>query len=334
MMWYDVVALLFATVMTISSLAVDVEGSSSTNAAEAVRSFPKAFDFDPELDIEDDADEIEEEDEDEYDEETIERQRNLQLSEETPFEIEYAIVTEDQFIVRIAPQPLFTFLPQLPDDQIRTGNDLLNGRSDTDIQGMKTLTKGVVLDPVAVQLEQQETFGVGPEFFNAGGVQARQNDPPGKAGFFLTGVCTVTAQSNNGFNDQGGTIFLPTTEAQQCLYDLCLGDQGFNCVNLYSGGGYTFNQFERYSLGSEDKTIFTDNNLEPPLPPPFDLIILGGTGAFRLVRGTATLTAVAGLTRGSIQDNIPQFGSLVQILQVRSNIPLKRGPTDDGTVLE
>ena len=116
--------------------------------------------------------------------------------------------------------------------------------------------------------------------------------------------------------------FLPTIRSHQCIYDLCLGGKGFNCVGLYAGGGFIFNPLKRIdqSKGADDadQSIIDDNNREPPLPPPFDLVIFGGTGAFRNVSGKAELMTIAGRNRRGL-------GVIVQNLMTYTNIPLPVG---------
>ncbi|OEU12450.1 hypothetical protein FRACYDRAFT_243702 [Fragilariopsis cylindrus CCMP1102] len=110
----------------------------------------------------------------------------------------------------------------------------------------------------------------------------------------------------------------------QCIYDLCLGGKGFNCVGLYAGGGFIFDPLKRIDqskgANDEDQSIIDDNNREPPLPPPFDLVIFGGTGAFRNVSGKAELMTIAGRNRRGL-------GVIVQNLMTYTNIPL---PVDGG----
>jgi len=256
--------------------------------------------------------------------------RNLQVPSGT-FETSYAIVIEDQNIDIIAPNPLFAF-----GDLVNKRPGMLNGRSPIHMVGMKTMTKGVVLDPMAVKLEEQITTNVLNSNLFAGGVQPINTRPIGNDAFFMTGACTVTAEGDDGqYKEEDefftySQIFLPSITAQQCHYDLCLGDRGYSCVNFYGGGGYLFNPYDRISMGDDAESIITNNNMEPQLPPPFDMTILGGTGAYRLIKGTATLTTSAGQTRGSIEKDIARRGSIVQILQIKSNIPLRAAPRTDG----
>jgi len=270
--------------------------------------------------------------------------RRRKLDEEDPepkvYVKKYVIVSEgDKFINFIAPQPLLNFDRPLNDRR----KDLLNGRDQSSLIGARFLTKGFVFDAPNVALEQQSTAGKSALELFAGGLQPKNTRPGGVSSFFLNGVCTVTAQGEDGVVQSPSQIpgaptippnlakpevlYLPTILAHQCVYDLCLGNRGFNCVNLYAGGGFVFNPFDKISFTGLDKSIVTDENLEPPLPPPFDLVIFGGTGAYRLVSGSATLVTATGRTRGRKDGKVGfnQEGSVVQFLTTHTNIPLKRG---------
>jgi len=86
----------------------------------------------------------------------------------------------------------------------------------------------------------------------------------------------------------------------------------------------------------------------PPLPPPFPGTIIGGTGAFEGIEGTVSITTIAGTT-GPLVSNIFEhggyygrslgsqsvlpfsgsnqpIGSIVQVITVKSNMPLPPGP--------
>jgi len=299
MKWLNLIALLFATASVVAAVeqVIDEEELSEARQEEYYNLYEK----------------------------TPGDHRNLQVPSGT-FEASYAIVIEDQNIDIIAPNPLFAF-----SDMVNERPGMLNGRSPIHLVGMKTMTKGVVLDPIAVKLEEQVTTDEANSNLFAGGVQPINTRPIGNDAFFMTGACTVTAEGDDGqYKEDDEQIFLPSITAQQCHYDLCLGDRGYSCVNFYGGGGYLFNPYDRISMGADAESIITNNNMEPQLPPPFDMTILGGTGAYRLIKGTATLTTVAGQTRGSIENDIARRGSIVQILQVKSNIPLRSAPRTDG----
>lgn len=252
-----------------------------------------------------------------------EYERNLEDS--VYFEQKYTIVTQNENIIFVTPKPLFAF-----DDEL-SGRSLLNGQSDLSLLGSKIITRGVVLRPDTVVLTQSGTENVDFLDLFAGGEQPQNTDPKGNKNFFLSGSCTTISQFDDerSSNDDTPSVpvfdvvkFLPTIRSHQCIYDLCLGGKGFNCVGLYGGGGFIFNPLKRIdqSKGAddEDQSIIDDNNREPPLPPPFDLVIFGGTGAFRNVSGKAELMTIAGRNRRGL-------GVIVQNLMTYTNIPLPVG---------
>jgi len=252
-----------------------------------------------------------------------EYERNLEDS--VFFEQKYTIVTQNENIIFVTPKPLFAF-----DDEI-SGRSLLNGQSDLSLLGSKIITRGVVLRPDTVVLTQSGTENVDFLDLFAGGEQPQNTDPKGNKNFFLSGSCTTISQFDDerSSNDDTPSVpvfdvvkFLPTIRSHQCIYDLCLGGKGFNCVGLYAGGGFIFNPLKRIDqskgANDEDQSIIDDNNREPPLPPPFDLVIFGGTGAFRNVSGKAELMTIAGRNRRGL-------GVIVQNLMTYTNIPLPVG---------
>lgn len=252
-----------------------------------------------------------------------EYERNLEDS--VFFEQKYTIVTQNENIIFVTPKPLFAF-----DDEL-SGRSLLNGQSDLSLLGSKIITRGVVLRPDTVVLTQSGTENVDFLDLFAGGEQPQNTDPKGNKNFFLSGSCTTISQFDDerSSNDDTPSVpvfdvvkFLPTIRSHQCIYDLCLGGKGFNCVGLYGGGGFIFNPLKRIDQSKgpddEDQSIIDDNNREPPLPPPFDLVIFGGTGAFRNVSGKAELMTIAGRNRRGL-------GVIVQNLMTYTNIPLPVG---------
>jgi hypothetical protein len=171
---------------------------------------------------------------------------------------------------------------------------------------------------------------------------------PPNPDFFLQGVCKCTNAGggiNGDINDEPSLTF--RTAAHSCLYDVCLGGGGFNCINFYSGTPFDFAVPAGFGPTGDG------------LPPPVSGFILGGTGAFYLVKGTALLTTIAGTSdfdsfgfgmrrrgRRSMQDNanddtsslgfIPSGPSrtIVQLLTLKTNIELPPGPGVDGITTE
>jgi hypothetical protein len=260
-----------------------------------------------------------------------EYERNLQ---DVPKFIQtYSVVTRNNDIIFVTPNPLLQFAT--PNG---FGSEPLNGRSSLNLLGSKIVTFGKVLKPTTVVLIKTDTKDVDEFNLFAGGLQPNDDNPSGNSNFFLAGSCTTISQLDDERSENTddanpiGLKYLPTIKSHQCLYDLCLGGKGYNCLTLYGGGGFIFNPVNRISLGiadddnnplgAPDASIITDNNRQPPLPPAFELVVLGGTGSFRLVSGRAELITVAGRTRGNPLNGVPQKGVIVQNLITITNIPL------------
>ena len=89
--------------------------------------------------------------------------------------------------------------------------------------------------------------------------------PAARSNFFITGECTVT--QTTGPNKITG---------HSCLYTLCLGGGGNNCVNGLAAGPFEFD------LTATTTTVNANTGVSrtfPSNPPTFSGIILGGTGA-------------------------------------------------------
>jgi hypothetical protein len=136
------------------------------------------------------------------------------------------------------------------------------------------------------------------------GLKQAVNVPEPNANFFLQGQCKSTAGGNNNID----------VEAHSCLYDLCLGGGGFSCINLYSGTPFVFNPPTNI------------NDLEFGLPPKFDLFILGGTGQFYQISGTATIETIGGRSAFSPASANPQEGTIVQLVTLTTNFELPPAP--------
>jgi hypothetical protein len=171
--------------------------------------------------------------------------------------------------------------------------------------------------------------------------------PDSDPGFQYNGQCIVT--EGNG---------LSAITAHSCVFNLCLGGGGFNCLGLYSGTAFVFDPFDLPSVFRvrDDVLVKTTspqqfvgdqistNRKAPLLPPSFPFIILGGTGAFKGAKGTVDVTTITGRTaarktvigsfEGQDQEElinvgepaVTQAGFITQRLQVRTNVPLPPAP--------
>jgi len=178
--------------------------------------------------------------------------------------------------------------------------------------------------------------------------------PDSDPGFQYNGQCVVT--EGNG---------LSAITAHSCVFNLCLGGGGFNCLGLYSGTAFVFDPFDLPSVFRVEPQNFNSpvgivvvgdtlvtntapnlvgdnistNKKAPLLPPSFPFIILGGTGAFKGAKGTVDVTTITGRTSPLksgrlipfdepeiIDFFVPQAGFITQRLQVRTNVPLPPAP--------
>jgi len=128
--------------------------------------------------------------------------------------------------------------------------------------------------------------------------------PAARSNFFITGECTVTQASSD---------FIIT--GHSCLYTLCLGGGGNNCVNGLAAGPFVFNLQGTTTDG--DRTF-------PNLPPIFSGIILGGTGACAGIKGTFSVQTAGGQTAFNL--NEPQFGLINQRFTFNTNKKLPEAP--------
>ena len=132
--------------------------------------------------------------------------------------------------------------------------------------------------------------------------------PSARTNFFATGECTTTQVEDKN-----------TIIGHSCLYSICLGGGGNNCVNGLAAGPF------RYQLG-EMETKMQPNGKEityPKLPPTFSGIILGGTGACAGIKGTFKVLTISGQTSPLIE---PQFGLIHQRFIFNTNKKLPEAP--------
>jgi hypothetical protein len=111
-----------------------------------------------------------------------EYERNLQGAVE--FTQTYSVVTQNNDIIFVTPNPLLTFAT--PNG---FGRDPLNGRSSLNLLGSKINTLGKALRPSNVVLIQTDTEDVDEFGLFAGGLQPQDDDPDGNDNFFLAGSC-------------------------------------------------------------------------------------------------------------------------------------------------
>jgi len=168
--------------------------------------------------------------------------------------------------------------------------------------------------------------------------------------YFLHGQCVATSgflePSMETLTILGDfSIPQPVIKSQSCSLNLCLGGGGFNCIAIFSGAAFVFNFGKGVALNN--KSVFVPTNDDfipstfeaPPLPPPFPGTIIGGTGAFEGIEGSVTIATITGTTgpilfrEGTGSNTVTSFsgsntpvGSIVQVILVKSNMPLPPGP--------
>jgi len=218
------------------------------------------------------------------------------------------------------------------------------------IQGSSTTQKGAVFATDSIEVVnapdgvEVEVSSSGSSFqYQFAGNRKIKFTPVDDPFYFLHGQCVATS----GFLEPSmeiPTVSGPTTvpqpviTSQLCKLNLCLGGRGASCIAIYSGSAYVFNFGKGVALnnGAEFATDdFIPSTFEaPPLPPPFPGTIIGGTGAFEGIEGSVSIATIAGTTgpilftdgTGSTFDRTTPVGSIVQVILVKSNMPLPPGP--------
>lgn len=214
--------------------------------------------------------------------------------------------------------------PGWPDAATDTTPRKLPRISKNRVVGLTLSQSGGIYDPVSVQIKNvpsgvsnstnaeagvklglTATTGgaglTGQQY--AGGAQPKvvpDRDP----GFYFDGQCVTSG--GRGRHNQ---------EKHSCLYNLCLGGGGANCLALYCGTTHTFNQMKM--PGNTYKN-------SPPLPPSYPCVIIGGTNTFQGAKGNVDITTLTGLT--SPKAGKTQVGYVTQRLNVVSNKALPAGP--------
>lgn len=142
---------------------------------------------------------------------------------------------------------------------------------------------------------QQYAGGAQPKFIPA-------RDP----GFYFDGQCVATGGRGRHSQDK-----------HSCLFNLCLGGGGANCLALYCGSAFVFNEVKM--PGNTFKN-------SPPLPPSFPCVIIGGTNTFQGAKGNVDITTLTGLTSPLEGKEGVQVGAITQRISVVSNKALPAGP--------
>merc|ERR1740117_2639174 len=130
--------------------------------------------------------------------------------------------------------------------------------------------------------------------------------PPARSNFFITGECTVTQTSSS-----------MVITGHSCLYTLCLGGGGNNCVNGLAAGPFVFDL-------QGTTTDIKSGRTFPNVPPIFSGIILGGTGTCAGIKGTFSVQSAGGQTAFNL--NQPQFGLINQRFTFNTNKKLPEAP--------
>jgi len=218
------------------------------------------------------------------------------------------------------------------------------------IQGSSTTQKGAVFDLSSIEVVNAQD-GVG--FITVRGPSAPviqvqfagdrkiKFTPMDDPFFFFHGQCVATSGileppiigSLNVGALAAKSIPQPVITSHSCMLNLCLGGGGFSCIAIYSGSAFVFNFGKGVALNN-----FVHRTFEaPPLPPPFPGTIIGGTGPFEGIEGSVTIATIAGTTGPIIFREAPPIGisfsgrnkpvgSIVQVISVKSNMPLPHGP--------
>jgi len=226
------------------------------------------------------------------------------------------------------------------------------------IQGSSTTQKGAIFDSSSVEVVNApegvlvtERGGTTIPVQFAGNRKLRfipVDDPH----YFFHGQCLATSGIleppsllRSIISPPGGKILIPqpVITSHSCKLNLCLGGGGFSCIAIYSGSAFVFNLGKGIALNNARSLPAPRNRMvqaipltfeAPPLPPPFPGTIIGGTGTFEGIEGSVSIATIAGTTGPVVSANSgPKFvgglkpiGSIVQVISVKSNMPLPPGP--------
>jgi len=267
----------------------------------------------------------------------------------------YFAVTEAADFVRLFPNGgnFATYL----EDFIFFLNTSASARSKVNaeflIQGSSTTQKGAIFDSSSIEVVNDPdgvivivVRGFGNDFqVQLAGNRKLRFTPVDDPHYFFHGQCVATSGILEppvvieAFADDNGVDIVipqPVITSQSCKLNMCLGGGGFSCIAIYSGSAFVFNFGKVVAInnsqnGNEEPVTFE----APPLPPPFPGTIIGGTGAFEGIEGSVTITTIAGTTGPLVNSQGPRIvtftktkpvGSIVQVITVKSNMPLPPGP--------
>jgi len=277
-----------------------------------------------------------------------------------PYSQIYIAVTQAVDFVRLFPNGgnIGTFLDDFQTKAkaaVDAGRPTFKGNPEFQIQGSSTTQKGAVFDsssievvnaPDGVEITVEVDEGVVCSVVQVqfAGNRKIKFTPMEDPFYFFHGQCIVTSgflEPSMQIRDLTGslkTIPQPVIKSQSCRLNLCLGGGGFSCIAIYSGTAFVFNLGKGIALNNEGTSEGSARPLSfeaPPLPPPFPGTIIGGTGAFEGIEGSVTIVTIAGTTSPIIytNDDVVSFsgsntpvGSIVQVISVKSNMPLPPGP--------
>jgi len=222
----------------------------------------------------------------------------------------------------------------------------------------------VVNAPEGVKVPGEVGFGEDIQVQFAGNRRVRFT-PQGDPYYFFHGQCVATSgileppiqvfpsivgPTNRRKLNNPDMLFIPqpVITSNSCRLNLCLGGGGFSCIAIYSGSAFVFNFGKGIALNNAaapfgDLRKLTGNGIvpltfeAPPLPPPFPGTIIGGTGSFEGITGSVSIATIAGTTGPLVQidsstgrpffrGGLKPLGSIVQVITVKSNMPLPTGP--------